>query len=506
MPMMGSPQLDRRVFEIANEMIEKSFRKIQNIKIKKLRNYALSLLAQVYVRMGNVNDATRMIEQIDDELYRLRALRRISAELARIGRLSLAIKFINTFFTDSPEKRLLYSDSDLSMLTDVSGEALQKVYSLDDIEIRDELLKLTVLQLIKNEELKKARRVANRILNPYFRAILLSRIGLEYSKMGSIGKAINMFNEAMKITKNLFDTLYVENEDIYESNILYKNILLAETIALNMRDANLEKWSNEIFEKILRIVDRVHDHKFRLNLVYSLIKNARINGSECELNELIEYAKSSLMEARDIYYRTQILKEIALYYFKLGYLNEFIEYIDKTIDSALEFEPGEFRDKLLECIALDCIEMGIFGCPQNLVEKINDPKIKIDILCRLSSEMLRRGYLNYGLELLDRAQKITDNDIEPNYRPFMLSKILAVLAQGGLYDRVIKIQKQLVREVERLEDDYSKAIVLGMAALFIVNYSSGDARYRYVNAVYNYTGGPCIDRDAAICNMGVASG
>ena len=170
--MMGSSQLDRRVFEIAKEMIEKSFRKIQNIKIKKLRNYALSLLAQVYVKMGNVNDAMRMIEQIDDELYRLRALRRISAELARIGRLSLAIKFINTFFTDSPEKRLLYSDSDLSMLTNVSGEALQKVYSLDDIGIRDELLKLTVLQLIKNGELKKARKVANRIINPYFKAIL----------------------------------------------------------------------------------------------------------------------------------------------------------------------------------------------------------------------------------------------------------------------------------------------------------------------------------------------
>jgi len=360
-----------------------------------------------------------------------------------------------------------------------------------------------VLQSINEGRMKRARGIVERIFNPYIKATLLAKIGVKYANNGRIGHSIHMFNIAMDIVKSLFRTIYVENGNIYDSSILFKNMLLAETIALHMMHAGLGEWGREVIDKVIGLMERIEDGKLKANILFALIKNARNVGYDGEVQGLIDYAIDQLDKINNLYYKTQVLKEIALYYFKIGDLNKFVTYMDKTIDSALQYEAGEFRDKLLECIAIDCINSGIYGCPQHLAERITDPKIKVDILSRLSEEMLKKGHLNYGLELLERAEKLVESSIEPSYMPYVLGRIIAVLVQAGLYDRVVKLHDKFMDAVNKLEDNYNRAVVLGLAALLII-----DKIHREKNGsvlVADYSGGQDIHSPTrASLDVGVA--
>ena len=264
-----------KLVDIAKRMISLSFDITKNIKIQKLKNHALSLLALAHVRMGNIDAGLKMLGEMDDDITRLRALKKISIELAKEGRLLLAIRFINNFFMDAADARLIRTDLDLGLISNVSSETLQKVYSLDDLGIRDELLRLMVLQSIEEGRLRRAKKIVDRILNPYIKAMLLSRIGVKYAEDGKIGRSIHMFNGAMDIVKKLFDTVYIEGRDIYDSRVLFKNMLLAETVALSIIQAGLTGWGKEILDKVINIAKKMGDKKFRANIIYALIKNAR---------------------------------------------------------------------------------------------------------------------------------------------------------------------------------------------------------------------------------------
>ncbi len=460
----GYLRIRESTFEIMDDLLRRSIDLANNTPLSGMRGSTLETIALILTKIGKLADLKRVLSQVKDRVVCIELLKTVGIELAREGYYDLALKIIEDISVDMLGMDIING----APWSSVFESTYAPITSGGDLLARDELLKTIAIQASKNNDLHLAEKTIMSIITPYIRAEALGELALAYCKVGMMLEGIRRFIASLDMLDKM-EQIAVSDGRVYDLNVLSKSISLRGNLAFKVQVAGFRELSRELINNVLESLANIYDDKYRLSTLISIIRSSRtIEGSFDDMG-LTDYAVNEAKKTDDNYYKALLLKEVALHHHKHRRLGNFIMAIRDAVNAAFGLPKSHHRDKLLREIAMDCLRVGIFGCPRYLADKISDEKMRTELLCDISAAMIRKGYSNFALELIEKVQKTIRNGLDETHRAQLLGKIMRVFAQAGKYEKIPIVYSEFLQNLRNIRNSYDKVAIISNTALSILD-------------------------------------
>ena len=448
-------------------MLNRSRDLILSIKDSYLRDGALGVLSNAYIKINNLNVAEQIINSISDKMIRFQILRDLASKIASLGNIEKAINITKSIENEEYRYTALKSIVTALVGRGAIEDAISVACSPLASDFKDELLKVIAYRLVDTENTELISSIIDKISDPVIKASTMGILVYLYGNHGDLNSALNASRKALEILRSTRDTIYIEEEKgAYVKDIIMtiKKLISSESIAINLARANLTNESKQVIKDIINTIEKISERDYRIDALRSIIRYASQSDVLVNIDEIVTFAYSEISKTDNVFAKSQTLKEIAIYLWKSGKRDEAIRMINESIQNALLLNESFHRDALLKEIALDCIKIGNYEAVDDIISKMGSNMTQINILCEVAKLSYKRGDMERANKSINDAIEISGKIIEPIWRAKALGGILIVLAEMRRCDMILSLLEEFTKVMEQIDKDYSKATILSETA------------------------------------------
>lgn len=417
-------------------------------------------LVHALTRVGELDQASELVQEVASANYQASALGEIAKVLAEMGDGVRAIEFINRTLSMSE-----------AIVTQFSEAKLDKVFVLS--KVFEALITLGDKSRAK-QVINKALAIASDMEDNSAKVSALCTLALELAQLGDNNKAVMIANEALVIAEPWLD----------EGKALGKAIqTLVQVGAFDQALSAIEqvgpKYNKAYF--LLKIITPLIKAG-KLDLVFAAIEAIEdAENKEASLLEAVTVSVQVLteigdiawaietanlvlqrIEIRDNWAKSRALSMIALALTEIEDTTKATEVIRQAL-AAAKAETRWDKSRPLEGIVQVLVKLGECDWALDVTNGIESIDYRISALIEVGKGLIKAdNSKNMVIELAEQAlEMINGGEVEGATKSPLLRGVVSILAMAGAFDRALSITKQIESEWEKVRalTELARAII-----------------------------------------------
>jgi len=436
-------------------------------RVKALREIAVEMAKVRMVEKAKevFEQAIKTAERIEDAKKRAEELKGIAVEMAEVGIFEKAMKTAEKI-EDAKERTwaLIVIAEEMTKAgmiekaREVFEQAMRTAERIEVVGERRLALREIMVEMAKAEMFEQAMETVERIESAWERSEALREIAVEMAKVGMVEKVmetLERIEDAEKQAKALREIVVgMAKAEMFEQAMetveriesAWERTWALREIAVEMAKVGMVEKAKEVFEQAMETVERIEDAEKRALVLNEIVVGMAKVGMVEKAKEVFEQAMETVERIEDAEKRTWALRVIAE-----GMLKAWM--FEQAMEAAERIEDAWWRTRALREITEEMTKAGMFEQAMEAAERIEDAWERSEALREIAVEMAKAGMVEQAMKIVERIEYAEE-------RSGALREIAVGMAKVGMVEKAEEVFEQAMKTAERIEDAEERAWAL----------------------------------------------